>query len=252
MMRIDILTIFPGMFESPFRESILKIAQDKGLLEIYIHDVRDYTHNKHRQVDDYSYGGGPGMVMKPEPIFEAVLSLLDGKLANIGKLARVILLSPRGKRFDQEFANELSREKRLLLICGRYEGVDERVHEIVSDEISIGDYILSGGELAAMVLTDTVARLIPGVVGKEKSVAEESFAEGLLEHPHYTRPAEFMGMRVPEVLLSGDHAAISRWRREKSLETTFLVRPDLLEKARLAKEDLSYLEKFKRQRSRGK
>lgn len=251
-MRIDILTIFPGMFESPFRESILKIAQDKGLLEIYIHDVRDYTHNKHRQVDDYPYGGGPGMVMKPEPIFEAVLSLLDGKLANIGKLARVILLSPRGKRFDQEFANELSREKRLLLICGRYEGVDERVHEIVSDEISIGDYILSGGELAAMVLTDTVARLIPGVVGKEKSVAEESFAEGLLEHPHYTRPAEFMGMRVPEVLLSGDHAAISRWRREKSLETTFLVRPDLLEKARLAKEDLSYLEKFKRQRSRGK
>jgi tRNA (guanine37-N1)-methyltransferase len=249
-MRIDILTIFPSMFESPFRESILKIAQDKGLLEVYIHDIRQYTHDKHHQVDDYPYGGGPGMVMKPEPIFEAVLSLLDGKLANIGKLARVILLTPRGKRFTQQLAEELSRERKLILICGHYEGVDERVHEIVNDDISIGDYILSGGELPAMVLTDAVTRLIPGVVGKEKSVAEESFAEGLLEYPHYTRPAEFMGMRVPEVLLSGNHAAIARWRREKALERTFLVRPNLLEKAHLPKDDLTYLEGLKKQRRR--
>ena len=222
-MRIDVLTIFPGIFESPFRESLLGKAIESGLLEVRVHDIRDFATDKHRQVDDESYGGGPGMVMKPEPVFAAVESLGEGP-------KRVILLSPTGRRLDQALARELSREPWLVLICGRYEGVDERVTEgLPAEEVSIGDYVLAGGEVPALVLLEAVTRLVPGVIGKEESHERDSFEAGLLDHPHYTRPAEFRGLAVPEVLLSGNHAEIERWRREAALEKTRRMRPDLLE-----------------------
>lgn len=222
-MRIDILTIFPGIFESPLRESLLGKAIASGLLDVRVHDIRDHATDKHRRVDDEAYGGGPGMVMKPEPIFAAVEALGPGP-------KRVILLSPAGRRLDQALVRELAAEPWLVLICGRYEGVDERVVEgLPAEEISIGDYVLSGGELPALVVLEAVSRLVPGVVGREESLERESFgAEGLLDHPHYTRPAEFRGMRVPEVLLSGHHAEIERWRRQAALEKTRRNRPDLL------------------------
>lgn len=222
-MRIDILTIFPGIFESPLRESLLGKAIASGLLDVRVHDIRDYATDKHRRVDDEAYGGGPGMVMKPEPIFAAVEALGPGP-------KRVILLSPAGRRLDQALARELAAEPWLVLICGRYEGVDERVVEgLPAEEVSIGDYVLSGGELPALVVLEAVSRLVPGVVGRAESLERESFgAEGLLDHPHYTRPAEFRGMRVPEVLLSGDHGEIERWRRQAALEKTRRNRPDLL------------------------
>ena len=216
------LTIFPEIFESPLRASLLGKAIAAGLVEVRIHDIRAYATDRHRKVDDEPYGGGPGMVMKPGPIFAAVEALGPGP-------KRIVLLSPAGRRLDQALVRDLAREPWLVLICGRYEGVDERVVEgLGAEEVSIGDYVLSGGELPALVVIEAVARLVPGVVGKEESLLRESFEEGLLDHPHYTRPAEFRGMRVPEVLLSGDHAAIERWRREAALEKTRRNRPDLL------------------------
>lgn len=221
-MRIDVLTIFPEIFASPLRASLLGKALEAGLLEVRIHDIRAHAADRHRKVDDEPYGGGPGMVMKPGPIFAAVEALGPGP-------KRILLLSPAGRRLDQALVRELAREPWLVLICGRYEGVDERVVEgLGAEEVSIGDYVLSGGELPALVVIEAVARLVPGVVGKEESLARESFEEGILDHPHYTRPAEFRGMRVPEVLLSGDHAAIARWRREAALAKTRRNRPDLL------------------------
>lgn len=222
-MRIDILTIFPGVFESPLRESLLGRAIERELVDVRLHDIRDSTTDKHRQVDDESYGGGPGMVMKPEPIFSAVESLGEGA-------KRVLLLSPAGRPLDQAFVRELAAEPWLVLVCGRYEGVDERVAEgLPAEEVSIGDYVLSGGEVPALVLLEAVTRLVPGVIGKEESHEHDSFEGGLLDHPHYTRPAEFRGLVVPEVLLSGNHGEIERWRREAALEKTRRVRPDLLE-----------------------
>jgi len=221
-VRIDVLTIFPGIFESPLRESLLGKAIEAGILDVRVHDIRDFTTDRHRQVDDESYGGGPGMVMKPEPVFAAVESLGEGP-------KRVILLSPAGRRLDQALVRELAKEPWLVLISGRYEGVDERVVEgLPAEEISIGDYVLSGGEIPALVLLEAVTRLVPGVVGSEESLERESFEEGNLENPHYTRPGEFRGMRVPDVLLSGNHAEVERWRREAALEKTRRNRPDLL------------------------
>lgn len=221
-MRVDILTIFPGIFEGPLRESLLGKGIAAGVVDVRVHDIRDFTTDRHRQVDDVPFGGGPGMIMKPEPVFAAVESLGPG-----GK--RVLLLSPAGRRLDQAFARELAAEPWLVLICGRYEGVDERVVEGLSaEEVSIGDYVLAGGEVPALVVLEAVARLIPGIVGREESLHRESFQDGLLEHPQYTRPQEFRGMTVPDVLLSGDHARIEQWRRQAALEKTKRVRPDLL------------------------
>lgn len=224
-MRIDILTIFPDLFDGPLRESLLGKAMQAGVLDIRLKNIRDHATDKHRQVDDESYGGGPGMVMRPEPLFEAVESLGEGT-------KRVIVLSPAGRRLDQPLVRELSVEPWLALICGRYEGVDERVVEgLPAEEISIGDYVLSGGEIPALVVLEAVTRLVPGVIGREESHQHDSFGEeGLLDHPHYTRPPEFRGMGVPEVLLSGNHAEIDRWRREAALEKTRRNRPDLLER----------------------
>lgn len=221
-MRVDILTIFPGIFEGPLRESLLGKGIASGVVDVRVHNLRDFTTDRHRQVDDVPFGGGPGMVMKPEPVFAAVESLGPG-----GK--RLLLLSPAGRRLDQAFARELAAEPWLVLICGRYEGVDERVVEGLSaEEVSIGDYVLAGGEVPALVVLEAVARLIPGIVGREESLQQESFQDGLLEYPQYTRPQEFRGMTVPEVLLSGDHARIEEWRRQAALEKTKRVRPDLL------------------------
>jgi tRNA (guanine37-N1)-methyltransferase len=221
-VRIDILSIFPGIFEGPLRESLLGKAIAAGVIDVRVHDIRDYSMDRHRQVDDVPFGGGAGMVMKPEPIFAAVESLDPGS-------KRVLLLSPAGRRFDQALAGELASESWIVLICGRYEGVDERVVQGLSaEEVSIGDYVLAGGEVAALVVLEAVARLVPGVVGRAESVRNESFQHGLLEHPQYTRPQEFRGMTVPEVLLSGDHSRIREWRRQAALEKTKRIRPDLL------------------------
>jgi tRNA (guanine37-N1)-methyltransferase len=222
-MRIDVVTIFPGMLEGPLRESLLGKAIADGLVDVRLHDLREFTEDRHRTVDDESFGGGPGMVMKPEPWFAAVESLGEDR-------GRVILLSPAGRRLDRDLVHELSGEPHLTLLSGRYEGVDERVVEgLPAEEISIGDYVLSGGELPALVLIEAVTRLIPGVIGREESHERDSFEDGLLDHPHYTRPAEFRGMVVPEVLRSGHHAEIERWRREAALDKTRRNRPDLLE-----------------------
>ena len=237
-MRIDILTIFPGMFRGPFEESIVKRAVEKGVVQIFLHDIRDYASDRHRTVDDYPFGGGQGMLMKPEPLFAAVEDV-QGQAPERGP---IVLLTPQGRLFDQEVAAELARHDRLILICGHYEGVDARVHEhLAADEISIGDYVLSGGELAAMVVVDAVVRQIPGALGSPLSSADDSFAHGLLEHPQYTRPADFRGMDVPEVLLSGNHGEIARWRREQSLLRTARRRPDLLARADLTDEERQWL-----------
>jgi tRNA (guanine37-N1)-methyltransferase len=237
-MRFDVLTIFPDMFRSPLEHSILKRAQETGRLQVRCVDIRAYTTDRHRQVDDAPYGGGPGMVMKPEPLFAAVEALS----AEPPPPDRVILFTPLGRRFDQAVAEELAGLERLVLICGRYEGIDERVHRhLVTDELSIGDYVLTGGELAAMVLIDAVARLAPGVLGKDESSESDTFSEHLLEYPHYTRPADFRGWTVPEILLSGDHGAVERWRREQSLRRTLQHRRDLFLKHPLTPEDLKIL-----------
>lgn len=234
-MRIDVLTLFPQMFNGPLNESIIKRAREKGILQVNIVDIRDFTQDKHRTADDYPYGGGPGMILKPEPVFRAVESLLSGVS---GKAPPVILLSPQGELFNQEMAVELAREEWLILICGHYEGVDERIRtHLATREISIGDYILTGGELPAMVLIDALTRLLPGAVGAEEGPWEDSFTWGLLEYPQYTRPRSFRGLEVPEVLLSGDHERIRIWRRKRALERTLERRPDLLSKVQLTEED---------------
>jgi len=236
-MRIDILTLFPDMFRTPFDESIIKRACDKGLVEIATHQIRDYTTDRHRTVDDAPYGGGAGMLMKPEPLAACIET---ARQMNPG--ARVLLTSPQGEKFSHAMASELSAESGLVIICGRYEGIDERVVDLFVDRVvSIGDYVLSGGELAAMVIVDTVTRLIPGALGSDESAASDSFSDGLLEHPQYTRPPQFMGLSVPEPLLSGNHAVINRWRREQALRRTMERRPDLLNELELDSLDRKYL-----------
>lgn len=230
-MRFDIYTIFPAIFDSPLREGLLGKAIRAGIIEIEVHNIRDYAAGKHRQVDDEPFGGGPGMVMKPEPFFEAVTSTLGYGVNELDRLkseVEVILLTPRGRPLDQRVVSGLSKRPRLALICGRYEGVDERVREhLCTDAISIGDYVLAGGELAALVVIEAVSRLVPGVVGNATSLEDESFSGGLLEYPQYTRPAEYLGWKVPEVLLSGNHAEIEKWRRRMAVEWTKNVRPEL-------------------------
>lgn len=221
-MKIDVLTLFPAMFAGPLDESIIRRARDTGILQLGIHNLRDYTHDRHRKVDDSPFGGGPGMLLKPEPIFEAVESLATEQ-------TKVILLTPSGRKFTQGVANELKQHEHLLLICGSYEGFDERIRaELVDEEISIGDFVLTNGALPAMIIIDCVTRLLPGVLGDEGSAVEESFSHGLLEYPQYTRPAEFRGMRVPDVLMSGNHAEIAKWRHEQALLRTTEKRPDLI------------------------
>jgi tRNA (guanine37-N1)-methyltransferase len=238
-MRIDILTLFPEVFQGPLEASIIGRAAQAGLVQLVVHDIRDYAEGRHKVVDDYPYGGGPGMVMKPEPLFQAVESVV----AQASPRGRVVLLTPQGRLLSQAVAEELAGEERLLLVCGHYEGVDERVREhLVDDEISVGDYVLSGGEFPALVVVDAVVRRIPGALGSESSLDEESHAQGLLEYPQYTRPAEFRGWQVPEALLSGHHAEIARWRRRQSLLRTARRRPDLLARAELDAEERRWLE----------
>lgn len=233
-MRIDTLSTFPGMFESVMGESMMKRAREKGLLDFKAWDLRDWTHDRHRTTDDEPYGGGHGLVMKCEPVYEALedmLDLGDGALPDVDHGARIICMAPQGRTFDDAYAKELSGEDRLVFICGHYEGLDERIHAIANDVISIGDYVLTSGELASMVVIDSVVRKLPGVLGAEKGADEESFSDGLLEFPQYTRPASFRGMDVPEVLLSGHHSNIGKWRREQSIKRTLDSRPDLILKA---------------------
>jgi tRNA (guanine37-N1)-methyltransferase len=223
-MKIDVLTLFPGMFAGPLDESIIKRARERGLLDLRIHNLRDWTHDRHKTVDDRPFGGGPGMVLKPEPLFEAVEALAQ-------PTTRIILMSPSGRKFTQAIGSELAGTEHLLLISGSYEGFDERVRQgLAHDDLSIGDYVLTNGALPVMVVIDVVTRLLPGVLGDDESAKEESFSHGLLEYPHYTRPAEFRGMKVPEILLSGHHAEIAKWRHEQALERTRERRPDLLER----------------------
>jgi tRNA (guanine37-N1)-methyltransferase len=221
-MKIDVLTLFPAMFAGPLDESIIKRARQAGLLELQLHQLRDCTHDRHKTVDDRPFGGGPGMLLKPEPIFEAVESLQREK-------TRVILMSPSGRKFDQAIARELAQQEHLLIVTGHYEGFDERIREaLADDELSIGDYVLTNGALPAMVVIDTVTRLLPGVLGDDASSKEESFSHGLLEYPQWTRPAEFRGMKVPDVLVSGNHAEIAKWRAEQAKKRTQEQRPDLI------------------------
>lgn len=237
-MRFDILTLFPGIFEGPFRESIVGRAIEAGLVTVAIHNLRHYGLGKHRVTDDAPYGGGGGMVMKPEPIFEAVEAVLGPDRPS----TLVVLLTPQGRLFTQEMAWDFAARERILLICGRYEGVDERVHQhLVDEEVSIGDYVLTGGEIPAMVIVDAVTRLLPGVLGDPGAARRDSYAEGLLEHPQYTRPPVYRGYPVPEVLLSGNHAEIERWRRREALRRTLERRPDLLGRAQLTPEEEEYL-----------
>jgi tRNA (guanine37-N1)-methyltransferase len=234
-MRIDILCLFPEMFVSPFDCSIIKRARERGLVEVVVHNIRDYTHDKHRTVDDYAYGGGPGMVLKPEPIFEAVESIK--KQVDYSGVP-IILLTPQGRLFTQQVARELALHQNIMLVCGHYEGVDERVREhLITDEISIGDYVLSGGELAAMVVVDAVVRLIPGVLGSPLSFHSDSHSNGLLEYPQYTRPEVYRSWSVPAVLLSGNHGEIARWRRQQAILRTLKRRPDLAKQANLSAEE---------------
>jgi tRNA (guanine37-N1)-methyltransferase len=234
------------MFEGPFSGSIIARARRNGLVEISVHGLRDYAHDRHRTVDDYPFGGGGGMVMKPEPLFEGVESVRA--TASVGEDAPTVLLSPQGRTLTQSVVEELAGHREMLLICGRYEGVDERVREhLATDEISVGDYVLGGGELAAMVVIESVCRLIPGVVGSIESVQDDSFTTGLLQHPQYTRPDDFRGWAVPDVLTSGNHAEVDRWRREESLRRTYERRPELLDSAELSDDDRSFLEGLRQQ-----
>jgi tRNA (guanine37-N1)-methyltransferase len=238
-LKFDVFTVLPEVMQAYLSASILGKAQEAGRLEILLHNIRDFTTDKHRTTDDEPYGGGGGMVMKPEPVFRAVEKVLGDQLGEVP----VILLTPQGRVFDQSIALELSAMGHIVLLCGRYEGVDERIRQhLVTDELSIGDYVLTGGELPAMVVIDAVARLLPGVLGDEQAAEKDSHAEGMLEHPHYTRPAEFRGWGVPEVLRSGDHARIKRWRRMMSLRRTIERRPDLLESYPLSDDDRALLD----------
>jgi tRNA (guanine37-N1)-methyltransferase len=246
-VRIDIMTLFPEMFQSPFSSSIIKRAIEQGLVTINTHNIRDYTHDRHHTVDDYVYGGGCGMVLKPGPIFESVESVKADISATSGaNPIPVILLTPQGRLLSQPVAEELSKCSNLILICGHYEGVDERVRQhLATDEISIGDYVISGGELAAMVVVDATVRLLPGVLGSDVSPLDESHATGLLEYPQYTRPPIYNGWSVPEVLLSGNHAQVNRWRREQAVLRTLQRRPELLQKANLGSDDKLLLSRSK-------
>ncbi|ANX12262.1 tRNA (guanosine(37)-N1)-methyltransferase TrmD [Fictibacillus arsenicus] len=241
-MKIDVLSLFPDMFSGVFGQSILKKAQEKSAVQFQVLDFREFSSNKHRNVDDYPYGGGAGMVLTPQPLFDAVETLTK----ETSEKPRIILLCPQGERFSQKKAEELSKEKHLIFLCGHYEGYDERIREyLVTDEISIGDYVLTGGELGAMVVIDAVTRLLPGVLGKEESHLQDSFSTGLLEHPQYTRPADFRGMKVPDVLMSGNHKNIEEWRKKESLKRTYERRPDLLESIELTKEEENWLREIK-------
>ncbi|MEC1473756.1 tRNA (guanosine(37)-N1)-methyltransferase TrmD [Bacillus haynesii] len=241
-MKIDFLTLFPEMFEGVLGSSILQKAQDKDAVRFRVVNFRTFSDNKHQTVDDYPYGGGAGMVLKPQPVFDAVEKLM----AEAEGSPRIILVCPQGERYTQQKAEELAQEEHLMFICGHYEGYDERIREHLStDEISIGDFVLTGGELPAMMIADSVVRLLPGVLGKEESHLEDSFSTGLLEHPHYTRPADYKGLKVPDVLTSGNHAKIKEWRRKESLRRTFLRRPDLLENYPLSEEERKWISEWK-------
>jgi len=245
MMQIDILTLFPEMFSGVFGQSILNKAAEKSAVNYTVINFREYADNKHSTVDDYPYGGGAGMVLKPQPIFDAVSALRDKAKS---KNPRVILLCPQGERYEQRKAEELSKEEHLIFICGHYEGYDERIREhVVTDEISIGDYVLTGGELGAMVVVDSVVRLLPEVLGNQESHLKDSFSTGLLEHPHYTRPSDFRGMKVPEVLISGNHKLIEEWRNKEALRRTLVRRPDLFEKIELTNEQEKWLKEIKKE-----
>ncbi|MBA7471784.1 tRNA (guanine-N(1)-)-methyltransferase [subsurface metagenome] len=249
-MQIDVITIFPQMLERIIKESILKRAQQKNIVKINIHNLRDFALDKHSIVDDYSYGGGAGMVLKPEPIFCAVEKIVSNRKGK--RKVRIILLTPQGQTFNQAKAKELSQEEHLLFICGHYEGVDERVKEnLITDEISIGDYVLTGGELPAMVIIDSLVRILPGVLNKRESFENDSFYQGLLDYPHYTRPRRFREKSVPALLLSGNHSQIKKWRRQKALKNTLNKRSDLLEKITLSAEDQKILKELKRKRDSG-
>lgn len=248
-MKIDILTLFPQFFEVPFGFGIFKRAIDNGLVDINLVNIRDYTHDKHHTADDYPYGGGAGMVLKPEPVFEAVEAIKSAD-GDWNREPRIVMLTPQGRLFSQEMASELSKETHLAFICGHYEGIDERVREyVVTDEVSIGDYVLTGGEIPAMVVIDTIIRLLPGVLGSENSPLDDSHASGLLEYPQYTRPADYRGWKVPEILLSGNHAEITRWRREQIIRRTLERRPELLEKANLGSEEKRLVKRLTTDRS---
>lgn len=243
-MKFDILTLFPGMFSSPLDESILKRAIDEDLIDVGFHNIRDYTSDKHHTVDDTPYGGGSGMVMMAQPVVEAIEAVKKND-------SKVIFLSPTGRPFNQKIAEELSSLKHIVLICGRYEGIDERINDHIDDVISIGDFVMTGGEIAALALIDSVTRLLPGVLGCENSTVEESFSGNLLEYPQYTKPRSFRGKDVPEVLLSGNHEAIRLWRRKESLRRTLEVRPDLIDKENLGSEDMQLINKIKQESDEG-
>src|SRR5665648_1232927 len=243
-LEINILNIFPDMFKGPFSESILKRAQEKGLIKINLIDIRDFTLDKHKTVDDYSYGGGPGMVLKPQPIWDAV-DVINQEKSSLP--LKIIITSAQGKIFDQEMAKDLSKEKRLLIICGRYEGIDERIPQLLNaEEVSVGNFVVSGGELPAMLMVDVISRMIPGVLGKEESMVNDSFYNEYLDFPHYTRPDEFKGFKVPEILLSGNHKEIKKWRRKQSLLRTLIRRPKIFANKEISKKDLSLLKELEK------
>ena len=263
-MQFEVFTLLPEVFPSYLETSIIKRARERGLIDVRVHNIRDYTHDKHHMTDDTPYGGGGGMVMKPEPIFEAIETVLglnaDSALSEVegqpepfdqtqdkpASNIPIILLTPQGRVFNQSIAQELSQHPHIVLLCGRYEGIDERIREhLVTDEISIGDYVLTGGELPALILIDAISRFLPDVLGDPTGAQDDSHAMGLLEYPHYTRPPEFRGWKIPEVLLSGAHAKIDKWRREQALLRTLKKRPDMLEKADLSKEDKKFIEGLK-------
>ncbi|WP_416150971.1 tRNA (guanosine(37)-N1)-methyltransferase TrmD [Salipaludibacillus sp. HK11] len=244
-MKISILTLFPEMFHGVFSHSILKQAQEKEIVEFNVINFRDYTEDRHGRVDDYPYGGGGGMVLTPQPVFDAVDDLKTSGTDDYKK-QRVVLLCPQGEPYSQKKAEELAKEEHLVLICGHYEGYDERIREhVITDEISIGDYVLTGGEIGAMVISDSITRLLPGALGNAKSAVTDSHSTGLLEYPHYTRPAVFRGLQVPDILLSGHHERIEMWRHQQALKRTFERRPDMLERLPLSKEDNHYLQELK-------
>jgi len=249
-MQFEVFTLLPEVFPPYLESSILQRARQRGLIDVHVHDIRAYARDKHHTTDDTPYGGGGGMVMKPEPVFEALEFVLGPRNASQPVTVPVILLTPQGRVFTQGMAEELSSYERVALLCGRYEGVDERIREhLVTDEISIGDYVLTGGELPALIIMDAISRLLPGVLGDPTGAEDDSHSMGLLEYPHYTRPPEFRGWKVPDILLSGDHGKIEKWRREQALTRTFARRPDILEKAELSNEDQKIVDRLKSENS---